>query len=104
MDVIAPDVILVADGGGIVPAIRVPVHGAERVARFIARAHRNAPGLDAATVWLNGAPAGRVGFGDERSAAISLELDGGLITRIYVTVNPHKLARLDEPVQLTTTA
>lgn len=35
MDLLTPDVTFVADGGGVVPAARHPLHGADRVARTI---------------------------------------------------------------------
>src|SRR6266436_7803903 len=38
MEVMAPDVVLIADGGGFVAAARTPIHGAERVAKLLARA------------------------------------------------------------------
>jgi len=38
MEVMAPDVVLTADGGGLVPAARTPIRGAENVARLLARA------------------------------------------------------------------
>ena len=38
MEVMAPDVVLIADGGGLVPAARTPIHGAEQVAKLLARA------------------------------------------------------------------
>src|SRR3954467_12223723 len=34
LDVLAPDVVVVSDGGGFAPAARRPIMGAERVARF----------------------------------------------------------------------
>ena len=37
MDVLAPDVVLVADGGGLVPAVRRPVEGGKRVATLLSR-------------------------------------------------------------------
>jgi hypothetical protein len=55
--------------------------------------------FETATVWLNGAPAGRVEF-DGEVAAVSLVVENGRITRIYAVRNPWKLARLDEPVEL----
>ena len=36
--VLAPDVVLISDGGGLVAAARKPITGAERVAAFLARA------------------------------------------------------------------
>jgi RNA polymerase sigma-70 factor (ECF subfamily) len=100
MEVMAPDVVLIADGGGLAAAARVPVHGAERVAVLLARAKRVVASFDVTTVWLNGAPAGRIDFDGELSTAISLVVDTGRVTRIYVMRNPRKLARLQETAEL----
>ena len=43
MEVMAPDVVLIADGGGLVAAALAPIHGAERVATLLARANRARP-------------------------------------------------------------
>jgi len=51
-------------------------------------------------VWLNGAPAGRIEFDGELGAAVSVVVESGRLTRIYVMRNPRKLARLDQPAQL----
>jgi RNA polymerase sigma-70 factor (TIGR02957 family) len=99
MDIMAPDVVLIADGGGLVPAVRAPLHGAASVAKFLARANQAAR-TETTTVWLNGAPAARVEFDGALGATISLGVENGRITRIYVMRNPHKLARLDEPAEL----
>jgi RNA polymerase sigma-70 factor (ECF subfamily) len=98
LEVMAPDVVLVTDGGGVVAAALVPIHGAERVATLLARAHKVAA-FATTTVWLNGAPAGRVEI-DGEPAAVSLVLENGRITRIYVVRNPRKLTRLDELAEL----
>src|SRR5688572_4390451 len=42
LDVLAPDVVVVADGGGLVAAARRPIEGAERVAAFLIAAARSA--------------------------------------------------------------
>lgn len=99
MDIMAPDVVLTADGGGLVPAVRVPVHGADEVATLLARANRLQPGLNTRTVWLNGAPAGRIEIGGQL-IAVSVVVDNGLVSRIYAVANPRKLTRLDEPAEL----
>jgi hypothetical protein len=49
MEVMAPDVVLIADGGGLAARRAGP---AEQVARVLARASQSA--FAAATVWLNG--------------------------------------------------
>ncbi|MFF7129011.1 RNA polymerase sigma-70 factor [Streptomyces sp. NPDC008240] len=100
MEVMAPDVVMIADGGGFVAAAPAPVHGAGLVAPLLARASRVVAGFEATDVWLNGAPAGRLTFDGEPSA-VSLSVENGRITRIYVVRNPRKLTRLDEPSELT---
>jgi RNA polymerase sigma-70 factor (TIGR02957 family) len=94
MEVLAPDVVLVADGGGLVPAARVPLHGAELVAKMLAHVK-----FEVSSVWLNGAP----GFRAEANgqlAAVSLTVENGRVTRIYAVANPQKLTRLEEPAEL----
>jgi RNA polymerase sigma-70 factor (TIGR02957 family) len=105
LDLMAPDVVLIADGGGLVAAVRDPVHGAERVAALLARAGRTdradraVAAVQTTAVCLNGTPAGRVEIGGQL-AAVSLVVEDGRITRIYVVVNPRKLTRLDQPADL----
>jgi RNA polymerase sigma-70 factor (ECF subfamily) len=100
MEIMAPDVVVIADGGGLVAAVRSPVYGAERAAKLLARASQVVATLDTTTVWLNGAPAGRIEFDGELSAVISLVVENGRVTRIYVMRNPRKLARLDQTAEL----
>src|SRR3712207_5166423 len=100
LDVLAPDVVLVADGGGEAVAFRRPVVGRERVATLLSRFRTIAPDAVVGTVWLNGAPAARIDLAGELDTAVSLEVADGRITRIYAIRNPHKLARLDEEAKL----
>ncbi|MGW0208102.1 RNA polymerase sigma-70 factor [Streptomyces sp. NPDC003233] len=99
LEIMAPDVVMVTDGGGVVAAAMMPFHGAAVVADVLARAHRRVDSLETTAVWLNGAPAGRVDFDGEPSA-VSLTVEDGRITRIHVVRNPHKLTRLHEPAEL----
>ncbi|MET9586262.1 RNA polymerase sigma-70 factor [Streptomyces sp. NPDC006539] len=94
LDVMAPDVVLIADGGGLAAAAPAPIHGAELVAKMLAR-----PDRVVSAVWLNGAPAGRIEI-DGRLAAISFVVENGKVTRIHAMANPRKLTRLDEPAEL----
>jgi RNA polymerase sigma-70 factor (ECF subfamily) len=100
LDVLAPDVVVVADGGGLVPAARRPVEGGERVASLLIRGLRSVD-FEAAAVWLNGSPAIRIDAGTAFNAAVSVAVEDGRITRIYVVANPQKLARLDGITPLT---
>jgi RNA polymerase sigma factor (sigma-70 family) len=97
MEVMAPDVVLIADGGGLAGATLVPVHGAELVVRVLAHASRSS--FRSAVVWLNGAPAGRIEVAGE-PGAVSIVVEDGRVARVYLFRNPLKLTRLDEPAGL----
>jgi RNA polymerase sigma-70 factor (TIGR02957 family) len=98
--VLAPDVVVVADGGGFVTAARRPIAGAERVAGLLIAGFRSA-GFDARATWLNGSPAIRLDNGGQVDTAVSLAVENGRITRIYAVRNPHKLAGIHEHAVLT---
>jgi ketosteroid isomerase-like protein len=93
LNVLAPDVVAVADGGGLAPAARRPIQGAERVAGLLTGLR--AFDFELHAVWLNGSPAARIDVGGRFTAAVSLAVENGRITRIYAISNPDKLARLD---------
>jgi RNA polymerase sigma-70 factor (ECF subfamily) len=101
MDVLAPDVVLVSDGGGLVPAARRPIEGAEKLVAFLLAGYARVSGeLSATPVWLNGAPGARIDVGGEVAAAVGLTVEDGRIARIYAIHNPNKLARLDAEADL----
>jgi RNA polymerase sigma-70 factor (ECF subfamily) len=102
LDVLAPDVVAVADGGGLVAAARRPIEGADRVAGLLIRGLRSAD-FGARAVWVNGSPACRFTAAGGLSAVVSLAVENGRITRIYVIANPNKLSRLDGVAALTRT-
>ena len=98
LDVLAPDVVLIADGGGQAIAARRPVMGNERVAAFLARV-AELPDIVASTTWLNGMPGARFEV-DGEVTAVSLVVESGLITRIYAIRNPEKLGWLEQIAEL----
>lgn len=101
MDVLAPDVVAVADGGGVAPAAERPIRGRATVARLLARFSQIAPDVEVATLQLNGAVAARIDLGGELHAAvISFVIEDGRIARIYAISNPEKLERLEEVAEL----
>jgi RNA polymerase sigma-70 factor (ECF subfamily) len=100
MDVLAPDVVLVADGGGLAPAVRHPVEGIQRVATLLSRFAKYAPNAQVATVLLNGAVAARLDPSGELNTAVTFVVENGRIARIYAIRNPHKLERLDKVAEL----
>jgi RNA polymerase sigma-70 factor (ECF subfamily) len=99
LDVLAPDVLLRADGGGIAQAIRKPLSGAGPVARLTSQLSAFAPDAVADLVWLNGSPAALLRAAGELSA-VSFGIEDGRITHLYVVRNPHKLTALDSEARL----
>lgn len=100
LDVLAPDVVVVADGGGVVAAARRPIEGADRVGALLGGLPRLAGNFEAMPMWLNGGPAVRFDLDGELNTVASLVIEDGRITRIYAIRNPHKLARLGEEATL----
>ncbi|GGM57411.1 RNA polymerase sigma24 factor [Micromonospora sonchi] len=100
LEVLAPDVLVVGDGGGLAPAIPKPVRGAAKLAPVMARFAEVAPEARAFIVDLNGGIAARIDPGGENDTAVSFVIDDGRITEIYAIRNPHKLERLGEVAEL----
>ena len=98
VEVLAPEVVLIADGGGLVRAARRPLVGAETVLAFLARV-ADLSGLVATIARFNGTPGVRFDVGGEVTA-VSLVIEHHLITRIYAIRNPNKLGRLAEVSEL----
>jgi hypothetical protein len=93
IDVLAPDVVFIADGGGYAAA-PAPIYGGAVVAGMLAGLNRVV-----STVWLNGAPAVRI-EGEGQMPVVILVAEDGQISRIYAIANPNKLTRLNDPVDL----
>ena len=98
MDVLAPDVVSVADGGGKVRgAARRPIVGAERLARYLVGGMAKVEGeLVAKATWLNGQPGIRVELDGRLAGVMSLTVREGRVTQVYSIANPDKLSRLAE--------
>ena len=96
MELLAPDVTLVSDGGGVVRAALRPIEGADAVARWLAGvAARGLAEPSMEVVELNGGPAAVVRSRGALQAAIVLGVAGGRVRAVYLVANPEKLARLD---------
>jgi RNA polymerase sigma-70 factor (TIGR02957 family) len=100
MDVLAPDVLLVSDGGGIAPAVKRPVEGHQKVATLLSAFARLVPDARLATLPLNGAVGAWIDADGELSSAVTFEVEAGRITRIFVIRNPDKLGRVGEVAEL----
>ena len=102
MDVLAPDVVALSDGGGRVRgAARRPVVGAERLARYLVGGMAKAgPGLRAVATWVNGQPAVRMELDGRLVGVASVVVDDGRVARVLSVANPDKLGRLDREADL----
>jgi RNA polymerase sigma-70 factor (ECF subfamily) len=92
LEVLAPDVVFLGDGGGVVAAARAPVVGAERVAHVLGRIPTSAS-LDPAQV--NGHPALLVRIGGSVDSVVTVRLEAGRIAGVYAVRNPEKLSRVE---------
>ncbi|WP_345942626.1 RNA polymerase sigma-70 factor [Streptomyces sp. SID486] len=95
MDLLAPDVVLIADGGGKAAAVRRPLTGPEDVARFAVGASRTSPATTVALAAYNGMPAARFLVGGRLDWLLAFELADGRITGLYGMRNPDKLRHAD---------
>jgi RNA polymerase sigma-70 factor (ECF subfamily) len=92
LDLLAPDVVFLGDGGGIVQTAHVPIIGADNVAHVLGRIDAEATPEPA---HVNGEPALILRLGDEILAVVAVRIDDGLITGLYAVRNPEKLFRID---------
>jgi RNA polymerase sigma-70 factor (TIGR02957 family) len=97
VDILAPDVVFLGDGGGVVPAALSPVVGAGLVAQVLARITA-AASLRPAQV--NGHPALVLRLDGEIDTVVAMRVDDGLITGLYAVRNPEKLSRMAQQTAL----
>ncbi|MQY20406.1 RNA polymerase sigma factor SigJ [Nocardia macrotermitis] len=89
------NVVLTADGGGKVPAVRHPVRGSELIAKLFLGWYRAATGAWGREVHVNGQP-GLLVFDGAHPGVMSFTVEQGVITAIHVVRNPDKLRHLPE--------
>jgi RNA polymerase sigma-70 factor (TIGR02957 family) len=101
LGILAPDVVFLGDGGGIVAAATAPVVGAVRVGSLLRMGLGRIAGAGTVQpVQVNGYPALIIRFGGEVDTVIALRVDEGLITGLYAVRNPQKLSRMAQPTAL----
>jgi RNA polymerase sigma-70 factor (TIGR02957 family) len=96
LDILAPDVVFLADGGGVARAVRAPVMGAGKVARLlIAGLGRIAAPVSLRPAQVNGHPALILESDGELHAVLTARFDDGRITGVYAVRNPEKLTHIE---------
>jgi len=105
VDVLAPDVGMLSDGGGVKQALLRPISGANRVARMLGLGLPRLVGeVSVEAVQINGGPALIIRIDDEIDSVVAARIDDGRITGLYVVRNPEKLSRLQHETKLTTSS
>jgi RNA polymerase sigma-70 factor, ECF subfamily len=100
LDILAPDVVLVGDGGGVAQAVLSPVVGAAKVARLLGAGLARIAAAVLQPAQVNGYPALILRFDGEIDTVIAVRIDDGLITGLYAVRNPEKLSRMDRETAL----
>jgi RNA polymerase sigma-70 factor (ECF subfamily) len=101
MDVLAPDVVLVSDGGGVKKAALRPIHGRDKVLRFLTATSQSQGPITAELVAVNGGPALAFSVAGELDTVATFVIENGVVTELYMLRNPEKLRRLRQVVDLT---
>ena len=102
LDVLAPDVVMVADGGGVKQAALRPVIGAEKVVRMVVAAlGKTGVTLAADPTVINGNPAFLLRVDGELDGVLAIRVEGSRITSLYYVRNPEKLSRVTSETLLT---
>ncbi|WP_181793081.1 RNA polymerase sigma-70 factor [Streptomyces sp. WELS2] len=95
VDILAPDVVLLGDGGGVVQAVLSPVVGAAEVASLVAGLARFGDAASLRSAQVNGHPALILRLDGEINTVLAVRIDDGLVTGLYAVRNPEKLSRVE---------
>jgi RNA polymerase sigma-70 factor (ECF subfamily) len=102
LDVLAPEVVLVSDGGGVKHAALRPVIGAEKVVRMFSGGLGKVQGtLTCEPTVVNGNPALVVRLDGELDGVMATRVEDARITGIYYVRNPEKLTHVASEIPLT---
>lgn len=96
LDILAPEVVYMGDGGGIKQAAPRPILGGEKVARllvgWVGKADKGGNTVVFRPTMVNGSPALAVHLDGEFDGVIALHVEDARITGLYFVRNPEKLS------------
>jgi RNA polymerase sigma-70 factor (TIGR02957 family) len=96
LDILAPDVVALGDGGGVKQAVLRPIVGADKVARLLtAGLGRLGAEMSVEPVQVNGYPALIMRLNGEIDGVVAVRIDDGFVTGLYYVRNPEKLSRVE---------
>jgi RNA polymerase sigma-70 factor (TIGR02957 family) len=101
LDVLAPEVVYMGDGGGVKHAALRPIVGADKVARLLVGGlGRSTIPITFGPTVVNGSPALVVHMDGELDGIMAVRVEAGRITGLYVVRNPEKLSRIESETPL----
>jgi RNA polymerase sigma-70 factor (ECF subfamily) len=100
MDVLAPDVVLLSDGGGRAKAALRPITGSDKVVRFLEGVRPPAERLRYELAWVNGRRSVLFYVDDALDTVVTSHVEDGRIREIYIVRNPDKLGKLRQAAAL----
>ncbi|TDD37289.1 RNA polymerase sigma-70 factor [Actinomadura sp. KC06] len=102
LDVLAPDVVVIGDGGGVKQAVLQPVVGADKAARLFTGGLAKVDAvLTVEPVQINGGPALLLRLDGELDGVLAMRFDDGLVSGCYYVRNPEKLSRVERETAVT---
>ena len=101
LDILAPDVVFLGDGGGVKQAVLRPIVGADKVARLLTVGLARIAELGTLEpTRVNGYPALILRLDGEIDTVIAMHIHDGLITGFYAMRNPEKLSHMERETAL----
>ncbi|MEU8757920.1 RNA polymerase sigma-70 factor [Streptomyces sp. NPDC048659] len=102
LDVLAPDVVVLSDGGGIRQAAVRPIVGADKFTRlYLGGSAKAGVTVTCEPTLLNGNPALLVRTDGEIDGVMAVRVEDDRVGGLYYVRNPHKLTRVSEATPLT---
>ncbi|TDD05287.1 RNA polymerase sigma-70 factor [Nonomuraea diastatica] len=97
LDILAPDVVALSDGGGVKHALLRPIVGAGKVARLLAVGWwKRDPERSVELVQINGGPGLLIRLNGEIDGVLAVRVENGYVTGAYHVRNPEKLSRIEQ--------
>ncbi|WP_431969856.1 RNA polymerase sigma-70 factor [Nocardia sp. bgisy134] len=101
LDILAPDVVFLGDGGGIERATLSPIVGADNVASVLSAGLGRLAAAAKQLAQVNGYPALILRRDGEIDTVVAVRIDDGLVTGLYAMRKTVPCAARDRPVPLT---
>ncbi|OAR23969.1 RNA polymerase subunit sigma-24 [Streptomyces sp. ERV7] len=94
LDILAPDVVFMGDGGGVKQAILQPLVGADEVARLLVAGLGGITASSLRPAQVNAHPALVLRINGEVDTVVAVRVDDGRVSGLYSMRNPAKLSHM----------